>query len=182
MVDVLTQTVFTTNVRDFQCQVPETYSTPRSIFDVTEDHNYAKQSTMSTSVRDPNFSPNISGKSKYLRPKYLWYLYLPLVSLVKMLIMTHPLRSWARVKHSLGKKTLCRMLLLWAIWKCGNLLYLKVCWIYCFGKLNVKDVDCDLRKWKRRTWNKYPYSRYMWKWPSYHWVESATCVWSTSSF
>ena len=23
----------------------------------------------------------------------------------------------------------------------------KVCWIHCFGKLNVKDVDCDLGKW-----------------------------------
>ena len=52
---------------DFQCQVPETYSTPGSIFDVTKDPNYAKES-MSTplklrssklSVRDPNFSPII---------------------------------------------------------------------------------------------------------------------------
>ena len=68
VVDVSTQTVFTTNVRDFQCQVPETYSTPGSIFDVTKDHNYAKKSIMSTplklkslklSVRDPNFSPII---------------------------------------------------------------------------------------------------------------------------
>ena len=40
-VDVSTQTVVTTNVGDFQCQVPETYYTPGSIFDVTKDHNYA---------------------------------------------------------------------------------------------------------------------------------------------
>ena len=68
VVDVSTQTVFTTNVRAFQCQVPETYSTPGSIFDVTKVHNYAKKSIMSTplklkssklSVRDPDFSPII---------------------------------------------------------------------------------------------------------------------------
>ena len=40
-VDVSTQTVVTTNVRDFQCQVPETYYTPGSIFDVIKDQNYA---------------------------------------------------------------------------------------------------------------------------------------------
>ena len=40
-VDVSTQTVVTTNVGDFQCQVPETYYTSGSIFDATKDHNYA---------------------------------------------------------------------------------------------------------------------------------------------
>ena len=74
VVDVSTQTVFTTNVRDFQCQVLETYSTPGSILDITKEHNYAKKSIMLTplklkslklSVRDPNFSPiiNTSGIS-----------------------------------------------------------------------------------------------------------------------
>ena len=74
VVDVSTQTLFTTNVRDFQCQVPETCSTPGSIFDVIKDHNYAKKSIMSTplklkssklSVRAPNFSRiiNTSGIS-----------------------------------------------------------------------------------------------------------------------
>ena len=64
----------TTNVRDFQCQVPETYCTPGSILDITKEHNYAKKSIMLTplklkslklSVRDPNFSPiiNTSGIS-----------------------------------------------------------------------------------------------------------------------
>ena len=43
VVGISTQTAFTTNVRDFQCQVPETYSTPGSTFDVTKDHNYAKK-------------------------------------------------------------------------------------------------------------------------------------------
>ena len=43
VVDVSTQTVFTTNVRHFHCQVPETYSTPESIFDVIKDQNYAKK-------------------------------------------------------------------------------------------------------------------------------------------
>ena len=76
------------------------------------------------------------------------FFHLPITTIVKMLIMTHPLRSWARVKLGLDKKTLCIMFLLWAIWRCGNLLYLKVCWIYCLKKLNVKDVDCNL----------YPYS------------------------
>ena len=158
VVDVSTQPVFTTNVRDFQCQVSEQHSTPGNIFDVTKGHNYGKKSIMSTplklkslklSVRDPIFYST--------------------TMIVKMLIMTHPLRNWARVKLGLDKKNLCVMFLLWAIWKCRNLLYFKVCWIYCFGKLNVKDVDCNL----------YPYSG---KWPSYHWVESATSVWSTSSF
>ena len=41
VVDVSTQTVVTTNVGDFQCQVPETYYTPGGIFDATKDHNYA---------------------------------------------------------------------------------------------------------------------------------------------
>ena len=68
VVDVSAQTVFTANVRDFKCQVPETYFTPGSIFGVTKDHNYAKKSIMLTplkfkssklSVRDPNFSPII---------------------------------------------------------------------------------------------------------------------------
>ena len=150
VVDVSTQTVFTTNVRDFQCQVQETYSTPESIFNVIKDHNYAKKSIISTPlklkssklfVRDQNFSPIIdtSGISKTTtnNDDSNDVDYDP--SFEKL----SESEAWSEQEDFVPNASSMSHM------KMRKFVVFESMLIYCFAKLNIKDVDCNLTKWKK---------------------------------
>ena len=150
VVDVSTQTVFTTNVRDFQCQVQETYSTPESIFNVIKDHNYAKKSIISTPlklkssklfVRDQNFSPIIDtsriSKTTTNNDDSNDVDYDP--SFEKL----SESEAWSEQEDFVPNASSMSHM------KMRKFVVFESMLIYCFAKLNIKDVDCNLTKWKK---------------------------------